>query len=197
MFWRQNNKVAALALITIQAGCARPANVDGAGTELSTRPASEDIQADVFRAAVTILLDSLSSSQSVYVDPGPVLIENAIRYPDVSSYREGFDDVRSLRLSILRTLGADTTTSFPVRSGCTGPLVPPGFKRTDECPADYRGELAFDVVRRKGMTGQYSVRVMHIFYTPSDRSAVISDMHFVSTGSRIAHLRTDLLVFID
>jgi hypothetical protein len=112
----------------------------------------------------------------VLVDPRPIETQIDGAFPDVSHVQTEPEAELRERKRVVAELGIQIVDALPMRTGCTGLLVPPPTRDRSGCPDAPEVELIFGTPSTISGQGLWKVPVVTITYEPSGRSVHISDL---------------------
>ena len=116
------------------------------------------------------------SGYRVLVDPRPIETKIDGAFPDGSHVQTVPEAELRERTRVVAELGIQIVAALPVRTGCTGLLVPPPNQDRSGCPDTPEVELIFGTPSTISEQGMWKVLVVTITYEPSGRSVHISDL---------------------
>jgi hypothetical protein len=116
------------------------------------------------------------SGHRVLIDPRPIQTQIDGVFPDGSHVRTAPEAELRERTRVVAELGIQIVAALPVRTGCTGLLVPPPTQDHSGCPDAPEVELIFGTPSAISGRGMWKVPVVTITYEPSGRSVHISDL---------------------
>lgn len=127
------------------------------------------------------------------VDPHPVNVPAEFHVPSHSAYR---DDVTPEGLTtLLHDAGMQTARALPLRSGCTGLMVPPPHKETQNCPTSLELHGVFDLVQEH--QGRPTVMSAVIGYQPEGRFISIRRIWLRKTADGYEYDHAESLFAVD
>ena len=98
----------------------------------------------------------------VKVDPRPINVSHGPVFLGSAHYLSTDSAVISARASVVRGLGATTTSAYPRRRGCTGSLVSPPNRDSSGCPSEKEIVLVL-AAEAEVVEGEWTLRMFASF----------------------------------